>query len=363
MPALISKRRVDEFRRAFDREINSLAALYRNAAADALDVLSQAAATVASRQRALALLRQYQYVLAGLNDEAALWIQLNVPKAYQLGVEFGEQGLRGVRRAAGRAGINLRPEARRAVALRERDVFSRVHQEAVQAITGAMLDQVNAAVLEIGRRTDDVFRQQGILAVARGVAAGKARVEVSREIKDRLIAAGQPVFRDRLNRVWTLDRYAEMVARTTTREAMTQGTINRLREEGIVLAQVSQHPCKDFCVYYENVIVCIQGTHPVYPGIEAIGGGPPFHPRCIHVLRPFVERLASREEKQEGKVAADLLRPEGKSKEQHFALLQRRFTKEFPQLAREEGKRLRAEGARAEARRERAIARAGAKSS
>jgi len=37
-----------------------------------------------------------------------------------------------------------------------------------------------------------------------------------------------------------------MVARTTTRDAMTLGTINRLREHGIQLAQVSAHHAADF---------------------------------------------------------------------------------------------------------------------
>jgi len=126
-------------------------------------------------------------------------------------------------------------------------------------------------------------------------------VDVSREIERRLIAAGRADFIDKLGRHWHLDRYAEMVARTTTREAMTQGTIQRLREHGIQLAQVSAHQARDFCIYYENVIVSIRpGPHPVYPPISAIGGGPPFHPNCVHVLTPFVERLATEEERKAG---------------------------------------------------------------
>jgi hypothetical protein len=257
MPKLISASRAQEFRRAFDGQIGDLAALYRNAAADALDVLTRAASTVASRQRALALLRQYETMLAEMNDEAALWIHLNVPEAYDAGVTIAEEGIGNIQRA----GINLRPGRRRAVALRERDVFSRVHQEAAQAIAAAMVDRMSAAVLEIGRRVDDVFRQEGMVAVARGIAAGRARVEVSREIKDRLIQAGQPVFRDRLGRIWTLDRYSEMVARTTTREAMTQGTINRLRQEDILLARVSSHPCEDFCCAPGTRVLTSAGWH------------------------------------------------------------------------------------------------------
>ena len=39
--------------------------------------------------------------------------------------------------------------------------------------------------------------------------------------------------------------------------------------------------------------------HPAYPPISGIGG-PPFHPNCVHVLRPFVERLATEEERKAG---------------------------------------------------------------
>jgi len=93
------------------------------------------------------------------------------------------------------------------------------------------------------------------------------------------------------------------------REAMTQGTMNRLREHGIQLAQVSAHRTTDFCIpalswvegYYENVIVSIgPEPHPLYPPISAIGGGPPFHPNCVHVLTPSVERLATEAERKAG---------------------------------------------------------------
>ena len=126
---------------------------------------------------------------------------------------------------------------------------------------------------------------------SRGAGAGCARVDVSREIERRLIAAGRPDFIDKLGRHWPLDQYAETVARTTTREAMIQGTIQRLREHGIELAQVSTHNAADFCVYYENPIVCISDErHPVYPLISAIGGGPPVPPALR--TRPDVVRGA-----------------------------------------------------------------------
>jgi len=296
VPQPISRQRVREFREAFSGEVDSLVALYRNAAADMLEVLADASANMLSRQRALAHLRQYQVILANLRDEAAAWIELNIPRSYSIGLQFADLGIRNVRRA----GINLRR--------REREVFSQVHREAVAAIVEEMLRTTNFALSQMGRRADDLFRRIGIEEVAKGVVEGKARIEVSRQIKERLLREGRPVFLDRRGRPWDLDRYSEMVARTTTREAMTQGTINRLREHGIQLAQVSAHHATDFCIYYENVIVSIgPEPHAMYPPISAISGGPPFHPNCVHVLMPFVERLATEEEKKEGIMSPEVL--------------------------------------------------------
>ncbi len=319
MPQPISRQRVREFREAFSGEVDSLAALYRNAAADMMDVINDAAAFAGQRARAVALLRQYQTILADLNDEAAAWIELNIPRAYGVGLEFVDSCVRDYRRA----GINLRLRGSGATGRTEREVFSQIHREAIRAVTESMLDIMSAAAQQIGRRVDDAFRREGMLAVAKGIAEGRARVDVSRELEQRLRELGRPDFIDKLGRHWSLDRYAEMVARTTTREAMTQGTVGRLREHGIQLAQVSAHHAADFCIYYENVIVNIgPEPHPVYPPISAINGGPPFHPRCVHVLTPFVERLAAEKERKAGMVPPEVLN-------QTPMELQRRYRKDF----------------------------------
>jgi hypothetical protein len=327
MPRYVTRRQVAQFRAAFGGEIDSLVAIYRRAAAEALDILSQAAATLASRQRAMALLRQYEEVLVRLGDESAAWIAANVPGAYQRGMAFGDQGARGVRLAGFKAG---KPQ---------RALFAQVHQEAVAAIAEEMQRTTAFALAQIGRRANDLFRRVGIQEAARGIAEGKTRVQVSREIKGRLLAEGKLKFTDKLGRDWDLDRYAEMVARTTTRQAMTEGTINRLQEHNIQLAQVSTHHAADFCIYYEGVIVSLT-EEPIggYPPLSAINGGPPFHPNCRHVLTPFVLALATPKERQAGE--AKLVPLQGTP-----ASLQRLFTKQFPQRARAEGKRIQQEAA------------------
>jgi hypothetical protein len=59
----------------------------------------------------------------------------------------------------------------------------------------------------------------------------------------------------------------------------------------------------------------------VYPSISAIGGGPPFHPNCVHVLTPFVDRRATEEERKRGIIAPEVL-------DQSAAELQRRYRQE-----------------------------------
>ena len=51
-------------------------------------------------------------------------------------------------------------------------------------------------------------------------------------------------------------------------------------------------------------------------------GGPPFHAKRVHVLMPFVERLATEDEKKRGVISPDLLH-------QNPAKLQRRYREEF----------------------------------
>jgi len=314
--------RVAEFRAALDPEIKGLVSVYQRAAADMLDVLSKAASTVAQRERAMALLRQYQVILGNLHDQTAAWLAMNMPRGYDLAMEFADEGLAKFRQA----GINIRRPPSGGIAGRgRRDVFAQVHQQAVAAATDAFLNSTNAAFEQIGRRVDDLFRRESLQAVVKGIAEGKTRRAVSAEIKQSLLDKGAPYFEDKLGRRWPLDRYTEMVARTTTREAMTQGTVNRLNEHGIELAQVSVTGTPDLCIYYERTIVYI-GAAPnptAYPPISAIGGGPPFHPNCQHTLQPFVIDLATEKEKAAGKIAPDLL-------DKSPAELQKRFRQEFP---------------------------------
>jgi hypothetical protein len=167
--------------------------------------------------------------------------------------------------------------------------FAGAHQRAAAVLAQNLATRLDDAVQLVGRRTDDAFRRVGLEAVSQGVAAGQTRRQVSSAIEDRLVREAVTDsltgFVDRRGARWQLDTYAEMVARTTTREAMSVGTANRMRETGQQLVTISDHSTEtEICKEWEGGTFALPGT--VVEGYDTIPDLPPFHPRCMHVATP-----------------------------------------------------------------------------
>ncbi len=326
--ATLTRAQAVAFRRAFaDESLQTLEGLYQRAAAEALDILTRAGATLAQRGRARVLLVQYHELLAELDAEAAAWIETNLPRSYQAGITYADREMTALRRV----GLNFTSTPRATFAL--------VNREAVAALVAQMQGTVAAAHAQIGRRVADLFRQVAIESTTQGVAGGWTRLQTSKEMQRRLVEEGKLTFRDKLGREWPLERYTEMVARTTMREANVQGTIDRLVDQGIALVQVTTHHAADFCRYYEGKVFSIGETqHPDYPPLSSIGGGPPFHHNCRHALKPFVLRFRSPQQLKAGIPDPSILN-------QSPADLQRRFRVEYPEVAKAERLRLQEQAA------------------
>lgn len=167
--------------------------------------------------------------------------------------------------------------------------FTGSHLRTVQTLAANMAGRLSPTVAVVGRRVDDAFRRVGLEQVAAGVAAGSGRREVSLAIGEALIRESVTDavtgFVDARGARWQLDTYAEMVARTTTREAMSAGTNGRMRETGQVLITITSHPhAADICTPYDGQTFALPGTtHPDYETIDEL---PPFHPNCEHVATP-----------------------------------------------------------------------------
>jgi hypothetical protein len=168
--------------------------------------------------------------------------------------------------------------------------FGGVHAEAATALADNLANSLNDAAELVGRQVDDVFRKVGLEQTALGVLEGKSRIEVTKAIVDDLLHEAVTGFVDNGGRRWTLQSYGKMVARTTTREAASAGTKNRMDELGLQLIDISSHadPC-DICAHYDGNTYALPGES--VEGYEAIDELPPFHPNCRHVTTASAANL------------------------------------------------------------------------
>jgi hypothetical protein len=87
--------------------------------------------------------------------------------------------------------------------------------------------------------------------------------------------------------------YAELVARTKTRDASVQARHQRLDELGMDLVEIVGRISGNFCTAFLGQVFSLSGRSTKYPAYSSLpGGGPPFHPNCTKSTRPFVEALA-----------------------------------------------------------------------
>lgn len=221
--------------------------------------------SAAYRNRQLTAVRN---VLSAMTDEAVPEMARVVVRSYEVGaadmVAEGEAGGIGFSITGGFGGST--------------------HLEAARILVENATARVNTLAVNVGRQVEDVFRRAGLDQVAMGVVKGAGRRAVSSELAADLRGRGVRAFTDSAGRRWGLERYAEMVARTTTREAQTQGRINRLLENGLDLVTVSkhEHPA-DVCDEWEGRTFSLTGKTEGYPVLDRY---PPFHPNCVHVLTP-----------------------------------------------------------------------------
>lgn len=173
--------------------------------------------------------------------------------------------------------------------------FTGSHLTEARILAANLTTRLGDATALVGRRTDDAFRRVGLERVSQGLLAGEARRDTSAAIVRQLIDEGVTDavtgFVDRRGARWQLDTYAEMVARTTTREAMSAGTRGRMTETDQDLVTISAHGTEDdLCAEHEGVTYSITGRTAGYP-VMTDDDWPPYHPRCLHVATPAAENL------------------------------------------------------------------------
>lgn len=136
-------------------------------------------------------------------------------------------------------------------------------------------------------------------AINESLLVSEARLENASQRRKRLASrfsraalAGQLVNVN--GRFFQLEDYADIVARTRLTEAATEGAFQAVTAMGIDLVRVSDHgPTDRFCDPFAGKVYSISGRDNRFPTLQQ---RPPFHPRCRHVLLPFVVETKSPDE-------------------------------------------------------------------
>ena len=173
--------------------------------------------------------------------------------------------------------------------------FTGVETHAVKLLEDAILGRLDTARRTVGRQVEDVYARAGKRATMRALLGADSSPQMATaELRRDLQRRGITGFVDRAGRQWRLDSYAEMAIRTTTREAVVQGSMDRMASHGIDLARVSSHggSCA-ICSPYEGRLVSLSGQTVDYQGEAVMDASivPPYHPNCRHSLAPFVTEV------------------------------------------------------------------------
>lgn len=180
--------------------------------------------------------------------------------------------------------------------------FNGVRVEAIQQLQASALDRLGASRRTVGRRVEDFYAKAGRRAAVRALlgaqgspqeAARALAGDITRDPEyKRLLRQGVSGFVDRSGRQWSLDTYSEMVVRTTTREAVVQGQVQRMADAGVNLARVSQHASScSICRPFEGRLISLDGSLTEFQGQSVADtsiGLPPYHPNCRHTIEPVV---------------------------------------------------------------------------
>ena len=152
------------------------------------------------------------------------------------------------------------------------------HLGAMEMLADNLVSGLNGAAEMVGRRVEDAYRKAGLEAASQQIAQGGTLRDATRELIDLLRSQGLNAGPGGAAN-WKLSRYAEMVIRTNTTDAITRGNINTATEDGYDLVEVLAIGDELLCE------ICGSFVGQVYTlgerdGYETLTEFPPFHPNC-----------------------------------------------------------------------------------
>lgn len=288
-------------------KIKQLRAVYAAAQKHLASMANDVTLTDFSRARAEEILKQVNQIVAGLNKDAYSWAKNALPDAYNQGLDFAAERLKA---------LNV---------TRFVSPTASVHTQAINVL----IDDVTIDLITANNGAGKFFQrfvrqtQQAVLqdqeisrAIAQGLIEGGTRKQVSNVLLDNLRQKmKEQKFLVINGRNYRPDSYAELVARTRTREATSQAIVNTSVRYGVDLLQWDTHSeiC-EYCAQYAGRVYSITGTDPDFPPLV---DKPPLHPNCRCVLTPTTRRNLDRQDRLDSIIKlsnSDLIRIDSASR-------------------------------------------------
>lgn len=224
-----------------------------------------------------------------LNQASVEWADSTIDKSYEKGAQTARTileilGKRPIKPQTYDGKRNLKDDLAETL-IRANNSILKVSQDFV-ALSAIAAKKVNQAALqefdfeEVEGEMTALANQAVAQELSRKDLAGQIRTELGSRISDNNLIEIN-------GKQWDARAYADMVARTTIRDAQTAATLDLCREYDNDLVEVSDHntECQE-CAPYEGQIYSISGRNPNYPPLAE---APPFHPNCEHSLLPTTD--------------------------------------------------------------------------
>ena len=280
----------------FDTMAPELIRFYEQAELRLSTLIGQAATTPYARRRAELMLQQINSIVAALEQHQQGWSDKYLPRAYRTGMEFTNAAWKmpvlppmTLLNRQAIATTVARTMAETSEALESIAPFARrvwVDTQQVLIREQQMARLIGEGIVE-GLGPQEMGRR--IRATLADAASSRLRGFVPDALREQLERTARGEFisitcRDGVVRNYNMRSYGNLVARTATRQAATEGAIARTMELGGDLVTISVHngSCP-LCLPYQGKTYSITGQTPGFP-LLTDNARPPIHPNCRHLM-------------------------------------------------------------------------------
>lgn len=140
-------------------------------------------------------------------------------------------------------------------------------------------------------RAVGMFEEAAQRATAKVLAGNTTARQAMREIGTRWARQGVPALVDAAGKRWSVEAYTQAVVRSNIRAVTTETQLQRARETGEDLVEISAHDgARPGCEPYQGKVFSVSGDSEVYPALDSTTYGEPdglFGINCGHRMTPY----------------------------------------------------------------------------